>query len=1380
MNAIFNIELILNALEPYLPFMVTGFLFTALSVIGVLTYLVLKSLKSSHPAPIASSQSQPTSTKKDMVLKSSKFTEFIALFGYLPITPLGKSFVNAVQILRQNIGGPEYKYKLPWFLIIGPENSGKTTFIQNANLPLPLGKPLLLKEGEKSGCSWSFFDHGVVLDVSGSYLIQEKTTLSNNKNWNRFFKLLSHFRVKRPIDGLILTIPVTELLNDSEFDTDTLLERSDFIYQKLSVVETKLGLNIPIYIVITKCDLISGFKSFTNVLSSDQKSQIFGWSSPYDPLENFQGEFVDEAFEDIIGSLTLNQLEIFTQNIDNSFKDGIILFPQNFKMIKQRLQLYLTNIFKNVGYREAFFCRGIYFTGDTSWQPGDTENDALQKTSDGRQPLNAYNMINDRKVAFIPQLLENKIFPEYILATPGQRRLITSSRAINITRVSTVITFLLLSFGLFKDHKALHSTISDLNPIFQKIFIDLLEPRESSNTHKHSNDIEFFSGREKTLLLLMSKLEHTKLWFFTFPPSWAGLLYNKVEEALATSNERFLYSIGLELINKADTLIKDPVATYTGSAVNNPTDPLQSSEFYNLNEYLIKILELEKHVNYYNNLPNDPTSEHLGDLVFYLFGFNLPSSSYGKGKFYRRSFSKIKENPINLSSFKPEAQEKLESLFKLFLFSVFEKNLSNYKLNTLSEALKIFELPTTGQVPFRNDLEDILTKINSLISLLDNPNLEWLNFDSFDPGNTYNQVIGMIYESHLFTDEIADHLLLEANTNFKKFKEKIVKMGSNLTGTFFETQNGKLVSGPSLGLLRVKKAFSEFLSKSFMQQGDSLEFAKELIPDTQLYWDGQLTNEALDLANEFNIFLIDNLSSYPLGLQETFRLIAVKATQQRITSLLAQAQNFVDSTVFLQNYAPEEAIRRQISNLKPNIPTFITLLESMKTANVDLIYLELRNLLTTQLIQILSDVDQVLESEGLYEPIDATFTDWTGDMNAAFLSYNVSDETSLKAYLDLVRERISYLTLNYASTILNFLNFSDFHLMSENVSLLTRWTLILDAVTAYNNKKPGNSMATLQKFILKDMNTITVTNCAQKLDPLVTPETQDFFTNRLQGLRSDLLGRCETLSGKIALNHYDQIQTFFNQRLAGKFPFVGTTVQNASGYAEPQDIRAFFSLYDALVASAKEFLDTSKSYGISKDRALEFMMAMDDVRTFFDPFLTSKNPSDFPTYEFDIEFRVNRAHEAGASQLLDWVIQVGPQDIDLHSTTFSGVWAYGTPITVSFQWASNGPNQPMTDGNQPQLTVNESTATYTYNSPWALLELFLTQDSPLTEFSNLTDPNPQTLFFKIPTRGTLTPHNPSSIPAKLFMRMTPKAPEKQGGSVLTVPFFPDAAPVLTH
>ena len=120
------------------------------------------------------------------------------------------------------------------------------------------------------------------------------------------------------------------------------------------------------------------------------------------------------------------------------------------------------------------------------------------------------------------------------------------------------------------------------------------------------------------------------------------------------------------------------------------------------------------------------------------------------------------------------------------------------------------------------------------------------------------------------------------------------------------------------------------------------------------------------------------------------------------------------------------------------------------------------------------------------------------------------------------------------------------------------------------------------------------------------------------------------------------------------------------------------------------------------------------------------------------------------------------------------------PVSISFQWASDGPAIPMVDTYQPDLSVNGMSAVYSYSGPWAFLKLLLTHATPLTEFSHLVDPDPQTLMFVIPTRGTHTPQNPSSLPAKLFVRIILKTHDKEGETIVSLPYFPDAAPLLSN
>lgn len=1381
MGGLWDIELLIDYLGPYLPYTVGTLVFFSIGLIGILTYFVHDSFKKSTtqtpaPKPVACSNDD----EKILVLRSSKITEFLSLFGYFPIVPMARSFVKAMEVLREGIGGPNFRYKLPWFLVIGAENSGKTTLLQNANLPLPLGNPLALTPGEKTGCTWTFFDKATVIDVQGSFLIQEKTTESNDKDWRRFFSLLSHFRVRRPTDGIILTIPVTEIYGSDSFDRDVLINRAVEIYKKLIPIEHKLGLNVPVYVVITKCDLIPGFKSFANALNTKMRSEIFGYSSSYDFSENFQGGWIDEAFDSIDDSLKTAQLEIFSEDTEDSLKDGIMEFPGHIATLRENIQLYLANIFRNVGYREAFFYRGLYFTGDMSWQPEDGE-DLSESDSSGMQPLSAYKMENVRNVVFVTELLRDKVFPEHVMARPGIRRLIASSRAINITRVVMVALFIVLGLNITTAYHNVLSTTKEIYPVFKSISITLKEKEEKQSGPADEFNTHFFDTQAKTLLSLMAKVENTQFFFWMLPPSWTGHLLKKMGQALTIAYDKiFLQSLYFELINKTRSIIEDPLP-FLEINLESVTfiHPLATPEFLVLNGYVTALKDLELNIQKYNRLGQTRDIKQMGDIINFLFGFDLPKSMYENAAFYQKALSAIDQRPINIDAYIINAQERLRRLFAEFSQSVLGKNASYKELISLANSLNNFEkVGKLRTLPLKENIRFLLDQVNVVNAFLSNPDLAWINYESFNPGEEYNKLIGMIYESSFLGQDVADSFVISVEQAFTGFKGLLASVTSDLTGPFFDNQQGRLVAGPSIGLLSIQKAFSDFLSMPFMQDVDDLQFETEIPSETNLFWDASLIDEALDIVNKFNVFLAEQLPVYPVGLQESFKLMGKAFTQKNINSHIARAQSFVNSSGFLTSYAVEDSMRNQVVNIQAVLPTFMTLMEALETGGINQSFVELRNLLSSQLTQVLGDVDQVFESEGLYEPMSSTFSEWEGGLDAAFKAYNVPNIATLQAYLDFQRERVSYLTIQYAAPLLNFLGSNQFHLIPENITLVTRWSLLFEAVNAYERKKPGNSIFLLQNFILTEMNTISLSNYMEKLIPSEITGDGDYFLQRLHELRSDMLSRCEELSGKVAVNHYDQIQTFFNNRLSGKFPFVGTN-QTGSGYAEPQDIKAFFALYDNLSSSARAFLNNNKNYGISRDRALEFMIAMDDVHQFFEPFLSSKDPGALPTFDLNVVFRVNRAYEVGAQDVLAWIVDIGSSIIDLHTNTSTGVWKYGMPISISFQWASNGPSQPMVDQKQPNLSVNGTTATYTYQGPWALLELLLMQEAPATEFKNFIDPNPQTLLFTIPTSGTQTPDNPSSTPAKLFIRMTPLSSEKEGNTVLSVPFFPAAAPLLS-
>src|SRR5690606_21026751 len=70
---------------------------------------------------------------------------------------LESRFRDAIRVLRRR-GGRRSLYALPWYVVIGPPGSGKSTLIRNSGLEFPLagqfGKEALRGVGGTRNCDW--------------------------------------------------------------------------------------------------------------------------------------------------------------------------------------------------------------------------------------------------------------------------------------------------------------------------------------------------------------------------------------------------------------------------------------------------------------------------------------------------------------------------------------------------------------------------------------------------------------------------------------------------------------------------------------------------------------------------------------------------------------------------------------------------------------------------------------------------------------------------------------------------------------------------------------------------------------------------------------------------------------------------------------------------------------------------------------------------------------------------------------------------------------------------------------------------------------------------------------------------------------------------
>jgi type VI secretion system protein ImpL len=135
-------------------------------------------------------------------------------------TKLRERFEEAVGALTKGQKPGRSLYDLPWYVFIGAPGSGKTTALVNSGLKFPAdqrgSKAAVRGVGGTRNCDWWFTDEAVFLDTAGRYTTQDSDASSDSEGWREFLALLTKYRQRRPVNGIILTISTQDLLTQGD------------------------------------------------------------------------------------------------------------------------------------------------------------------------------------------------------------------------------------------------------------------------------------------------------------------------------------------------------------------------------------------------------------------------------------------------------------------------------------------------------------------------------------------------------------------------------------------------------------------------------------------------------------------------------------------------------------------------------------------------------------------------------------------------------------------------------------------------------------------------------------------------------------------------------------------------------------------------------------------------------------------------------------------------------------------------------------------------------------------------------------------------------------------------------------------------------------
>lgn len=261
-----------------------------------------------------------------------------------------------------------YLYQLPWYLIIGAPGAGKTSALVNSGLEFPLASPLgntaMRGIGGTRHCDWWFSRQAVLLDTAGRYALQESQRTRDAGEWQTFIRLLKRYRPRQPINGVIVTLSVADLLGDAASARQA---QASALRQRLEELHQQTGITFPVYVMVTKTDLLQGFVRYYQQLDKSERAQRMGISFPWpEPVSHAQllAEFTPR-FQQLCGQLTAGLADRMAQETDLSLRAECFQFPQEFAALAPLLTDYLSTLFASDRQLAGCIPRGLFFTSAT-------------------------------------------------------------------------------------------------------------------------------------------------------------------------------------------------------------------------------------------------------------------------------------------------------------------------------------------------------------------------------------------------------------------------------------------------------------------------------------------------------------------------------------------------------------------------------------------------------------------------------------------------------------------------------------------------------------------------------------------------------------------------------------------------------------------------------------------------------------------------------------------------------------------------------------------------------------------------------------------------------------------------------------------------------
>lgn len=1281
---------------------------------------------------------------ESLPLISGQLGEILALKGILSAGPITTTFLQIMNIIRHSTYDIRWRYKLPCIMMVGAPLSGKSTILNNLNFEH------LTADGASIDSMWKLFKKGAIFEVPHS-------KSDDQKFWSFLGELFAFIRPRRPLDGIVITVSAEDLLHEN---ANTIKQAQD-MFEKIFNFQHFINFRLPIYILITKSDVIPGFEEFAHAFSCDARQQMIGWSSPYDLNTAFTPSWTDEIFATVEVGLR-KAILFFARNKDLGEQlEKTVLFEAAFQEIKNNFSKYLYAMFHAHNPEDGLMLRGVYMVGKAKEAEAPSaailQPSALSPKLYTNVEIGSYSNYNDY-IYFIQDIFGEKIFKESNLAYPIKIDTLNLHQVNFRNKAILTISTAIFSMGWLWGNYHIKLKIDEYTSVMLKIKYTLSKIRRLETTLSSEKDQDVINRYITDLLKRMPIVKLSDVASFFVPQSWFSKLRTRINQTV----ELIFDSVVVRAMYVDLNLnTKHLLAHHESTNTNTKTDILsvqKFSSFLNLKTFVNRIVRLNKLSTEYNSMRSLESADSIIDLTDDLFDDKFAIVEEIKS---HKPHPQLTPPKFDLQIFQDHIESKLDSLFSAFLKDVFDSTIEkvfdnvSHDIDRIKEAADLSSAQYTAQ-----DLAKVYSKCELLHELVNNKNFAWVFAEHFSPHPDYTQMLTDIQTAGIVRPACMQTLLQKAEEEFHKFKTKLAENKTALTGSIM-TAN---FSGLSSDFRDLQQDLKTILEQPFICAASG-NLTTVIPDDKMLLWDQRQLKEIADLIDKYYEFMDKVPATIRPQFFDIYKGVVRKCIYNTLQAKLGNAQLFDDIPINNATSLAADSYKKQAENIKQ-----VTLYLAKITKVLDEIQHtdnlpehKLGKLLVAQYTNLLEKADVLLTNEKPYSADDSVFDNWDGTKPPRYL--NMDHDSELKNYLASQFEQVKFFAKQLAAPAVELLKTPAIAAHVTNKDIVEKWSSLITNIDEYESKKPGNSIAALEDFLCKNLQNTSI----QSIDTQGEVKSfanngGDYFLDTRSAVAKSLLARAEIVKYDRAAEIYQQLSQFFETNLQGKFPF-----GPGQDEAALTDIRKLVELYESSIGSTIKTLEYYQNTKNVSDKALDFLKAIDKLIPFFKVWIQHSQSADESTalVSFQLQTRPDPKLESNTSSVLNRIFKIN--GITIHNND-KGIFFNDMSAELDFEWVEQTEEYPKTQ-KSAYLTADGTHALFSYEGRWALFRLI--EEHKINR--DIENPNGILLKFEVPIVNN---NDKKSDMTKIVIRLSPL--QKVGDKFvrLTWPVFPTQCPHL--